>query len=237
MIQIEDLKFQYPRTEFMLRLPQLVVESGQRVAIVGPSGCGKTTLLNLISGITLPLAGTVTVSGEEVSAMSNASRRNFRIAKIGMVFQQFELVEYLDVLSNILLPFSINSTLSESSETRCRAIELAEAMGLKEKLARLPAQLSQGEQQRVAICRALITEPGIVLADEPTGNLDPDNKLRILELIFQLAETHNQTLIVVTHDMGILSEFDRVIDFETMRFSNVDKESSVAVGSAVGEQA
>jgi ABC-type lipoprotein export system ATPase subunit len=237
MIQIEDLKFQYPRTEFMLRLPQLVVESGQRVAIVGPSGCGKTTLLNLISGITLPLAGTVTVSGEEVSAMSNASRRNFRIAKIGMVFQQFELVEYLDVLSNILLPFSINSTLSESSETRCRAIELAEAMGLKEKLARRPAQLSQGEQQRVAICRALITEPGIVLADEPTGNLDPDNKLRILELIFQLAETHNQTLIVVTHDMGILSEFDRVIDFETMRFSNVDEESSVAVGGAVGEQA
>ena len=237
MIQIEDLSFQYPRTEFMLRLPQLVVESGQRVAIVGPSGCGKTTLLNLISGITLPLAGTVMVSGKEVSAMSDAARRNFRIAKIGMVFQQFELVEYLDVLSNILLPFSINSTLSESSETRCRAIELAEAMGLKEKLARRPAQLSQGEQQRVAICRALITEPGIVLADEPTGNLDPDNKLRILELIFQLAETHNQTLIVVTHDMGILSEFDRVIDFEAMRFSNVDEESSVAVGGAVGEQA
>ena len=237
MIQIEDLSFQYPRTEFMLRLPQLVVESGQRVAIVGPSGCGKTTLLNLISGITLPLAGTVMVSGKEVSAMSDAARRNFRIAKIGMLFQQFELVEYLDVLSNILLPFSINSTLSESSETRCRAVEFAEAMGLKEKLTRRPVQLSQGEQQRVAICRALITEPGIVLADEPTGNLDPKNKRRILELIFQLAEKHNQTLIVVTHDMGILSGFDRVIDFETMRFSNVGEESSVAVHGAVGEQA
>ncbi|MDA7859312.1 ABC transporter ATP-binding protein [Mariniblastus sp.] len=237
MIQIENLKFQYPRTEFMLRLPRLVVESGQRVAVVGPSGCGKTTLLNLISGITLPLEGAVMVCGEEVSAMSDASRRNFRIAKIGMVFQQFELVEYLDVLSNILLPFSINSTLSESSETRCRAIEFAEAMGLKEKLARRPAQLSQGEQQRVAICRALITEPGVVLADEPTGNLDPKNKRRILDLIFQLAEKNNQTLIVVTHDMGILDGFDRVIDFEKMRFSNVDEESSGAVRGAVGEQA
>jgi ABC-type lipoprotein export system ATPase subunit len=237
MIQIEDLKFQYPRAEFTLRLPQLVVEAGQRVAIVGPSGCGKTTLLNLISGITLPRIGTVTVCGEEVSAMSDASRRNFRIAKIGMVFQQFELVEYLDVLSNILLPFSINSTLPKSSEVRCRAIEFAEAMGLKEKLPRKPAQLSQGEQQRVAICRALITEPGVVLADEPTGNLDPENKRRILDLIFQLAEKQNQTLIVVTHDMGILSGFDRVIDFEKMRFSNADKESSGAAQGAVGEQA
>ncbi len=237
MIQIENLKFQYPRAEFMLRLPRLVVESGQRVAIVGPSGCGKTTLLNLISGITLPLEGTVQVCGEEVSAMSDASRRNFRIAKIGMVFQQFELVEYLDVLSNILLPFSINSTLPGSSGIRCRAIEFAEAMGLKEKLTRRPAQLSQGEQQRVAICRALIAEPRVVLADEPTGNLDPENKRRILDLIFQLAEKQNQTLIVVTHDMGILSGFDRVVDFEKMRFSKADEKSSGSIGSAVGGQA
>lgn len=237
MIQIENLKFQYPRAEFMLRLPRLDIEAGERVAIVGPSGCGKTTLLNLISGITLPLAGSVTVCGEEVSAMPDASRRNFRIANIGMVFQQFELVEYLDVLSNILLPFSINATLTRSPEVRSRAIEFAEAIGLKGKLTRRPAQLSQGEQQRVAICRALITEPGVVLADEPTGNLDPENKRRILDLIFQLAEKQNQTLIVVTHDMGILSGFDRVVDFQEMRFSNGAEESAGAIRASIGEQA
>ena len=110
-------------------------------------------------------------------------------------------------------------------------------MGLKEKLTRRPAQLSQGEQQRVAICRALITEPGVVLADEPTGNLDPENKRRILDLIFQLAEKQNQTLVVVTHDMGILSGFDRVVDFEKMRFSKADEKSSGSVDSAVGGQA
>tara|TARA_B110000495_G_scaffold24060_1_gene17044 strand:- start:1500 stop:2213 length:714 start_codon:yes stop_codon:yes gene_type:complete len=236
MIQIEDLRFQYPRTEFMLQLPQLAVESGEKIAIVGPSGCGKTTLLNLLSGIALPHSGTVKVCGEEVSKLTDAARRNFRIAKIGMVFQQFELVEYLDVLSNILLPFSINSTLSLSSEVRAKAAEFAGAMGLAGKLGRKSAQLSQGEQQRVAICRALITEPELVLADEPTGNLDPDNKRRILELIFQLAEKKHQTVMVVTHDMGILSGFDRVIDFEQIRVATVAGEYLETRRGDIGEQ-
>ena len=134
-----------------------------------------------------------------------------------MVFQQFELVDYLDVRDNILLPFAINSSLVLNSLVRDKAVELAESMGLKQKLTRRSGQLSQGEQQRVAICRALITNPRVILADEPTGNLDSKNKGLIIDLIFEQARIHEQTLVVVTHDLGILDGFDRIIDFEQFR--------------------
>lgn len=217
MIEIENLRFRYPRSEFLLDLPRFHVAVGEKVAIVGPSGCGKTTLLNLIAGIEVPDSGSIVVDGCPVSGFSDAARRDFRIAKIGMVFQQFELVEYLDARENILLPYAINQTLKLGPNVRSHALELAGGMGLAEKLKRRSTQLSQGEQQRVAICRAMVTDPGIILADEPTGNLDPKNKHLILDLIFQQAEKHRQTLLVVTHDMGILSGFDRVVDFEQFR--------------------
>lgn len=221
MIELENLRFRYPRSDFLLDLPKLSIGTGEKVAIVGPSGCGKTTLLNLISGIVIPDSGLVRVAGNEVSSMSDSARRDFRIAGIGMVFQQFELVEYLDAKENILLPYSINSTLRLDSTVRSEALELARSMGLGQKLNRRSSQLSQGEQQRVAICRALITQPKIILADEPTGNLDPRNKLLILDLIFKQAEQNGQTLVVVTHDMGILSGFDRTIDFEQFRVETI----------------
>lgn len=217
MIEIEQLRFRYPRSDFLLDLPNLRIESGEKVAIVGPSGCGKTTLLNLIAGIVVPDVGSINVDGQQISALSDSDRRNFRIANIGMVFQQFELVDYLDTRNNILLPFAINSTLKLDSGVRGKSVTLAQAMGLGQKLRRRSSQLSQGEQQRVAICRALITDPRIILADEPTGNLDPKNKRVILNLIFEQADRHHQTLVVVTHDMGILDGFDRTIDFEQFR--------------------
>ncbi len=228
MIEIENLRFRYPRSDFLLHLPQLCVAEGERVAIVGPSGCGKTTLLNLISGIVVPDSGLVHVNGTPVSGMSDSARRDFRIAGIGMVFQQFELVEYLDAKENILLPFSINSTLTFDSSVRTDALELAQTMGLGQKLSRRASQLSQGEQQRVAICRALITKPKVILADEPTGNLDPRNKHLILDLIFQQAERNGQTLVVVTHDLGILPGFDRTIDFEQFRVETITGERSMS---------
>lgn len=217
MIQMEQLNFRYPRSDFELQLPNLKIEPLERIAIVGPSGCGKTTLLNLISGIALPRSGTVLVDGQTISGLADAQRRNFRIANIGMVFQQFELIEYLDVYNNILLPFAINDSLILDSSVRDKAHKLAESMGLKDKLHRRTTQLSQGEKQRVAICRALVTSPKIILADEPTGNLDPKNKSLILELIFEQAKLHEQTLVLVTHDVGILESFDRTIDFEKFR--------------------
>ncbi len=217
MISIENLRFAYPRSEFELCIGELEIERGAKVAVVGPSGSGKTTLLNLMSGIVVPDSGKVAVDGTDVGGLSDAARRDFRIGNIGMVFQQFELVEYLQATDNILLPFLINRSLRQDAATRRTAIQLAESMGLEGKLKRFPHQMSQGEQQRVAICRALIAKPNLILADEPTGNLDPANKGKILQLLFDSCEREGQTLIVVTHDTNILSGFDRIVDFEQFR--------------------
>ncbi len=214
MIEIKRLNFRYPRSEFRLDIPSMKIEALEKVAIVGPSGCGKTTLLNLISGIVAPDSGSLSVAGQAIHELGDAQRRDFRIRNIGLVFQQFELVEYISVKDNILLPFSINTSLNLTASIRTKANELAAAVGLGEKLKRRSNQLSQGEQQRVAICRAMITEPKLILADEPTGNLDPSNKSLILDLLFEQADRNGQTLLVVTHDMSILQGFDRVVDFQ-----------------------
>jgi ABC-type lipoprotein export system ATPase subunit len=217
LIEIQKLAFSYPRAEFRLAIDQLSIESGARVAVVGPSGSGKTTLLNLISGIAVPQAGSVSVGGREVSNMNDRGRRDFRASSIGFIFQQFELIEYLSVLDNVVLPFHINRSLRLNPAVRDRARELIAATGLGDKLSRNVRRLSQGEQQRVAICRALITEPSLLLADEPTGNLDPRNKDLTIRLLFDFCARQGATLLVVTHDLGILGGFDRRIDFESFR--------------------
>lgn len=235
MIAADQLRFRYPKSDFELYLPSLEIAAQEKVAVVGPSGCGKTTLLNLLAGIVLPDEGSVTIEGQTISKLSDAARRDLRIAKIGMVFQQFELIEYLDLKENILLPFHINASLKLDRKVEDRARSLAEEMGLGGKLKRRPDQLSQGEKQRVAICRALITEPKIILADEPTGNLDPKNKNMILDLVHRQTEKQGQTLIVVTHDMSLLDRMDRTIDFETLRHkvsSNIASELAAGGGQS-----
>ena len=213
MITLDHLDFEYAQTGFRLFVESLEIAKGEKVAVVGPSGSGKTTLLNLISGILQPHSGTVTVDEVNVSSLSDAERRDFRIANVGFVFQQFELISYLNVAENIRLAYLINSSLVASSETSDRVQQLAEAVGIQDKLRRPVHQLSQGEQQRVAICRALLANPKLILADEPTGNLDPENKLRILDVLFDQVERGGQTLLAVTHDMAIVDRFDRKIDF------------------------
>ena len=213
MITLDHLDFEYAQTGFRLFVESLEIAKGEKVAVVGPSGSGKTTLLNLISGILQPHSGTVTVDEVDVSSLSDAERRDFRIANVGFVFQQFELISYLNVAENIRLAYLINSSLVASSETSDRVQQLAEAVAIQDKLRRPVHQLSQGEQQRVAICRALLANPKLILADEPTGNLDPENKLRILDVLFDQVERGGQTLLAVTHDMAIVDRFDRKIDF------------------------
>ena len=213
MITLDHLDFEYAQTGFRLFVESLEIAKGEKVAVVGPSGSGKTTLLNLISGILQPHSGIVTVDEVDVSSLSDAERRDFRIANVGFVFQQFELISYLNVAENIRLAYLINSSLVASSETSDRVQQLAEAVGIQDKLRRPVHQLSQGEQQRVAICRALLANPKLILADEPTGNLDPENKLRILDVLFDQVERGGQTLLAVTHDMAIVDRFDRKIDF------------------------
>ena len=217
MINIDSLEFRYRAGEFRLRVPTLAVATGEKVAVIGPSGSGKTTLLNLISGIFTPQTGRVSVTGVEVSALNDAQRRDFRVTSIGFVFQDFELLDYLHVLDNILHPYRITQALKLDKAVRQRAVELAEAMGIGDNLKRFANDLSQGEKQRAAICRALLPQPKLILADEATGNLDPDNKTLIMDLLFENVVKHDATLLAVTHDYELLKRFDRVIDFKQFR--------------------
>jgi putative ABC transport system ATP-binding protein len=214
MINISNLHFHYPNSEFRLTVSEFAVASGEKVAVVGPSGSGKTTLLNLLAGILTPGQGRVRVGEVAVSDLGDAGRRDFRISNIGFVFQDFELLDYLSILDNILHPYRITSTLKVTGEVCQRAISLAEQMGIAGHLKKHPGELSQGEKQRAAICRALLPNPSLILADEATGNLDPANKTLILDLLFQSVNEHGETLVVVTHDHELLPCFDRVVDFK-----------------------
>ena len=216
MIEIRDLHFTYTGSQFALSVSALDVARGETVAIVGPSGSGKTTLLNLIAGVALPASGEVLVGGQPLSKQDDSARRFFRIRQIGMVFQGFELLDYLNVLDNILLPLRIGGGLRVTPQARERAIALAEHVGIGDKLRRFPGQLSQGERQRVAVSRALLLQPPLVLADEPTGNLDPSNKGLVLELLLDYVAESGATLLTVTHDRELIARFARVLDISEL---------------------
>ena len=224
MIAVEDLDFRYGQSDFRLRVPRLVIDKGAKVALVGPSGSGKTTLLNLMAGITLPTAGSVVTNGAEVSSLGDAARRDFRIRYIGLVFQEFELLEHLTVLDNILLAYRISAALKLNRAVRERAALLARDVGIGDKLHRYVRRLSQGERQRVAICRALLPQPPLLLCDEPTGNLDPANKQHVLDILVDYVEKTGATMVTVTHDHEILPRFDTVVDFR--QFHADDREQS-----------
>ena len=226
MIHIHSLLFNYPgENGFRLEIPGFQVEPGEKVAVIGPSGSGKTTLLHLISGIYLPVQGQVQVNNIRIDQLADSGRRDFRITQIGFIFQDFELLDYLSVMDNILHPYRISSALKLNRSVRQRAAELADAMGIGDLLKRRPGELSQGEKQRAAICRALLPSPQLILADEATGNLDPENKSRILDLLFHNVQLSNATLLAVTHDHELLPRFDRVINFS--HFYTNDRQLSV----------
>lgn len=213
MIRIHDIAFRYPSGEFHLGVPDLRIAAGEKLAIIGPSGSGKTTLLNLVAGILTPAAGSVMIEDFEISTQPDTGRRDFRISNMGFIFQDFGLLNYLDIRDNILHPYRISGALTLNNGVRERAHMFAEQMGIADKLKRHPTDLSHGERQRVAICRALLPGPKLILADEATGNLDPKNKLHILELLFENVDRYKATLLAVTHDQELLPHFDRVINF------------------------
>lgn len=216
MIQLTDISFSYPNADFCLQLDELSFASGSKTAIIGPSGFGKTTLLNLISGIYTPQNGVVAIDGKNMNSLSESERRSFRLTNIGFVFQDFNLLDYLTAMDNILLPYRINTVLKLNSEARKQANEIASMLHIEKKLNKYPSKLSQGERQRVAICRALVHNPSIILADEPTGNLDPENRDIIMHILFEYVNLKGSTLITVTHDHELLPGFDRIIDFKKL---------------------
>jgi len=213
MILLDELEFHYPDGDFSLRIPDLRFETGESVAVIGPSGTGKTTFLNLVGGIVTASAGKVVHDGTDLTSLSDAERRAFRILNMGLIFQEFELLEYLTVLDNILLPYRIHPALRMAPALKARAAELAAVVGISHDSDRYVDQLSQGERQRVAICRALLPRPSLILADEPTGNLDPRNKGKVLDILFSYVEREGATLLTVTHDHDLLERFERVVDF------------------------
>ena len=214
LIAIEGLEFKYPEGDFHLHIPRLEIDAGEKVAVIGPSGSGKTTLINLLAGIVPADQGHITVHGVTLDRLDDSARRRFRIANVGFVFQDFALLDYLTILDNILHPYRLNGALTLTVQVREQAAHLAATMGIADKLNRHVHHLSQGEKQRAAICRALVTDPPLILADEPTGNLDPANKSHILQHLFHHVEVTGATLLAVTHDHGLLDHFDRVVNFQ-----------------------
>ena len=213
MVELKQIDFKYSKGGFQLKIPELAVRPGEKIAIIGPSGSGKTTLLNIIAGILVP-NGQVSVGGKEVHGLSDRERRAFRSSRIGFVFQDFELLDYLTVHDNIVHLYRVSSALRLTKEVGQKATDLANKLGLGDKLKRKPAELSQGERQRTAICRALLHEPDLILADEATGNLDPPNKEKILKALFDMADSQGTTVIAVTHDHALLKYFDRTVNFQ-----------------------
>jgi len=226
MIEIDRLRFSYWQGAFHLDVTHLRLSRGEKVAIIGPSGSGKTTLISLIAGILTPDTGDIRVNDVNIARRTDRWRRNFRISRIGFVFQEFELIDYLSVCENIMLPYYLNASLQPSAELRRTAASLAESMDLQDKLKRFPRTLSQGERQRVAICRALIASPELLIADEPTGNLDPKTARNILDLLLGEVERRSATLLMVTHNHTLLDSFDRSIDVQDFARGGAGEEAS-----------
>jgi putative ABC transport system ATP-binding protein len=215
IISVANMRFGYSPASrdpaFELCINTLELTPGERLAVIGPSGSGKTTLLHLIAGIVTPSQGTIHVLGQPMSALPELRRRALRLQHIGMVFQEFELLEYLSALDNIVAIANIAS-ISPRTELLARAENLAQDAGIAHVLSRKPRKLSQGERQRVALCRALVARPALLLCDEPTGNLDPDSTASVLELLLEHARTCDASVMMVTHNHGVLHRFDRVLD-------------------------
>jgi putative ABC transport system ATP-binding protein len=193
-----------------LRGATLKVEPGEYVAIMGPSGCGKSTFLHIVGGMLKPTSGRVMIEGEDLTAMTDAQRTDLRRRKIGFVFQRFNLFPTLTAEGNLKLAERIYAGKDNRDPARRR--EVLKVLGLEDKMNHKPLELSGGEQQRVAIARAVINRPAIILADEPTGNLDTENSSVVLNMMRQLNKDFRQTIIMITHNSEAAARADRIIE-------------------------
>lgn len=200
-----------------------VINEGEFVVLVGKSGCGKSSLLNLISGIDAPSSGEIIVSNESLTRMSENDRTLFRRRNIGIVFQSFNLIPTLTVTDNLLLPLELTKQLDDDS--RLRAGNLLEKLAMSHRSDYFPDKLSTGEQQRIAIARALIHQPRIILADEPTGNLDQETGEEVLALLDQLVRQQGKTMVMVTHSLEVIGLADRLMTIRDCRLHETETPS------------
>ena len=216
ILQTEGLKKYYGTGDTEVRAldgVDLTVERGEFVAIVGTSGSGKSTLLHMLGGLDRPTAGKVTVDGKDIFALKDEELTIFRRRKIGFVFQSYNLVPVLSVWENMILPIQLDGRAVDEAFVR----EVVATLGLEKKLQNLPSQLSGGQQQRVAIARALATKPAILLADEPTGNLDSKTSQDVLGLMKVTSQKFGQTMVMITHNEEIAQLADRIVRIEDGR--------------------
>lgn len=209
---VEGVRHAQPGGGRARAMPSFTLGRGESLAVVGPSGAGKTTLLRLVAGILRPAAGRIMVAGMDMTGSSDGAVRRFRARRIGQVFQDIGLVAYLSGLDNILLPLRLVPRGGDICAAAERAKTLAETFGVAAVLRRLPAAMSVGEQQRIALCRALIADPAVILADEPTASLDRENRDLAFRVLVREAREKQRTLIVATHDDDLLDAFDRRLE-------------------------
>jgi putative ABC transport system ATP-binding protein len=200
------------------------VKRGEFAAIVGPSGSGKSTLMNLIGTIDRPTSGAIYIDGEDISKMNDEQLAVFRNKHMGFVFQAFNLINGLTAQQNVFLPLLANATEVPEKERYAKAAELLSSLGLGERLHLPPSKLSGGEQQRVAIARALVNDPSLILADEPTGDLDTKSGENVVKLLSNVCKEHNVTIIMITHNLEITSYCDKII---YVRDGKLEKEKVV----------
>ena len=200
-----------------LRDVSVKINQGEMVPVMGPSGCGKTTLLNCLSGLDEVSVGEVLVEGVSIFGGDDTLRTKVRREQLGFIFQSFNLIPVLSALENVEMPLQLNSAEPNSKEIRKKALSALEKVGLKEWASHRPAELSGGQQQRVTIARAYVHEPGLLLADEPTGNLDTETGTKILDLLVQLNKELNITMMIVTHDIEVSKRCSRTLEMRDGR--------------------
>lgn len=218
MINIKNvvMKYQDNGTEIeALKIKKLKIEDGKKVAFIGSSGCGKTTLFNLISGMILPTEGIIEVEDMNITDLTEAERDLYRANHIGYIFQDFNLFPEFTVMQNVTLPMTFSKRYSKK-EINELAKDMLKKVGMAEKANQKVKTLSGGEKQRVAIARSIVNKPNVILADEPTGNLDYKNGVKIMQLIMDIATEENATLIVITHNNSQLDMFDEVVNIEEL---------------------
>ncbi len=219
ILQTSELKKYYTKGKITVKAVDginLSVKRGEFISIIGASGSGKSTLLNLLGGLDSPTSGSIKVEEQDIASLNEYNKTIFRRRKIGFVFQDFNLLPMLNIYDNIILPLDLDNAPVDKPYLK----EIINRLSLKEQLYAMPNQLSGGQQQRVAIARALITKPAIILADEPTGNLDSENSIAVLQLLKDANKLYNQTLILITHNRELAQAADRIICIQDGKIIN-----------------